>query len=299
MRAKSLSNYRFRKSKSRRLMANNVQRVTIMTDNPLRKTDRPLIMGHRGDPKAAPENTLEAIKAAVDIGVDYIETDIRLTGDGQIVLFHDDTMERLTGEADVLLNYSLEDLLGFDMGEHYTLDGETFPFKGQGYKIATLEKALTTFPKTKFNLDIKDEIDEFPQMLIDLLTRLGAKKRVIVGSFHTKQIERMRGLASDIKTAASPREVKRFVLGMVAHMERFLPKNPRYFALQVPKDSGRIEVVTQRFVDAAHERNIAVHVWTINDEETMGELIDMDVDGIFTDEPKLLIDILTERGLFD
>ncbi|TXT54322.1 MAG: hypothetical protein BAJATHORv1_70022 [Candidatus Thorarchaeota archaeon] len=268
-----------------------------MTDNPLISPSRPLIMGHRGNPSAAPENTLEAIKAAVDIGVDFIETDIRLTSDDRIVLFHDDTLERITGEADVVSNYTLDDLLSFDMGALYTPDGETYPFKDKGYKIATLEKSLSMFPDMKFNLDIKDDIDDFPQILIDLLIRHGAKNRVVIGSFHSQQVERVRGIDSEIMTSAHPGEVKRFVLGMKAHLDRFLVKNPRYFALQVPMQSGRIKVISKRFIDAAHNRGVAVHVWTINEAETMNELIDLGIDGIFTDEPQLLKDILSDRGL--
>ncbi len=90
--------------------------------------------------------------------------------------------------------------------------------------------------------------------------------------------------------------MKRFVTGLKLHVLRLLVRTPRYKAFQVPIKYGKTAVVDARFVQAAHDRNIAVHVWTINDAPTMKWLVNLDVDGIFTDEPDLLKSVLQESG---
>lgn len=264
--------------------------------NPLLSPQRPLIMAHRGDQTVSPENTLLALKNASLLEIDYIETDIRMTKDRELVLFHDESLERTTNASGNLINYSLEDLKEVDLGYNFTLNGgKTFPSRGKEWRIVTLRQAFDLFPHMKFNLDIKNQEPEAPQLLANIIQEYDRDDTVLVGSFHHQQIERFRKILPQVKTAASLREVKYFIL-----RERFFLNwmmEPKFFVLQIPVRFNDKQVLTPKLVKAAHSKSIAVHVWTINDRSTMEWLINLKVDGIFTDDPWLLLEALQEKGL--
>lgn len=269
-----------------------------MTDRLLAHIGHPLVMAHRGESGKIPENTIEALKAAVEIGVDVLESDARLTKDDQVVLFHDDNLMRTTGEQGTIRDYNLDELLEFDLGHNFTTDeGVTYPYRGKGLKIVTLQEGFERFPDTIFNLDIKDTFLSAPMELARHILHMDRKQKVIVGSFHDEQLEHFRDLLPDVTTSAHPGEVKRFVLNSKIGVPRIKKENIKYRAFQVPIKSGPLTVVTKKFIKKAHEWNLAVHVWTINDEPTMDYLLDLGVDGIFTDQPALLKSVLQKRGL--
>lgn len=258
---------------------------------------RPLIMAHRGDSENTPENTMLALEAAVSIGVDVLESDVRLTKDDEIVLFHDEDLERTTGVTGTIRSHTLDELLQIDFGYNFTPDkGLTFPFRDNGLKVVTLQEAFERFPEMIFNLDIKDTVPSAPMELSRVLSHMKRSDAVIVGSFHDSQLERFRELMPSVLTSAHPGEVKRFVLNSKFSLPRIKTQDIQYRAFQVPIKSGPLTVVTKKFVRKAHEKNLVVHVWTINDEETMNYLLDLGVDGIFTDKPVLLRKVLQKRG---
>jgi glycerophosphoryl diester phosphodiesterase len=261
--------------------------------------DRPLIFAHRGGASLAPENTVLALRTAVGLGVDVIETDLQLTKDNQFVLFHDEDLSRMAGREEAIQDLTLDELKQIDITYNLTPDdGVTFPYRGQGHQILTLAEAFDEFVDTVFNLDIKNKEDrEAPELLADELKKHGRENSVIVASFHDRQLKRFRTIMPNVSTAASPGEVSKFVFGVKARTLRLVARNLQYRAFQVPITYGKINVVGDKFVNAAHERGIAVHVWTINDRATMEQLIDMEVDGIMTDSPEMLRELYRERGL--
>jgi glycerophosphoryl diester phosphodiesterase len=273
--------------------------IILMTVSRIFELDRPLIIAHRGGASLAPENTVLALRTAVGLGVDVIETDLQLTKDNQFVLFHDDNLSRMTGREEAVRNLTLEELQQIDITYNLTPDnGSTYPYRGQGHRILTLSEAFEEFSDIIFNMDIKSKEDrEAPELLASEITKHERQNSVIVASFHDRQIERFRALMPDVATAACPGEVSRFVFGVKTHSLRLTSRNPKYHAFQVPINYGVISVVNSKFVEAAHERGIAVHVWTINERAVMTELIDLGVDGIITDEPVMLRDLLKEKGL--
>ncbi len=259
---------------------------------------RPLIMAHRGDSASTPENTMLSMERAVEVGVDILETDVRMTSDGQLVLFHDDTLERTTGVTGRISDYTLEELKQIDVGSLFTPDGGlTYPFRGKGLTIVTLREAFERFPDMRFNLDIKDMDRRAAEALAEIINEYDMSGSVIVGSFHDAQIQRFRRLMPDVATAAAPSEVTKFLFGVKSRLLPVVVRRCPYRAFQVPVRYGRISVVDRRFVSEAHKRMVAVHVWTINDRETMEHLIQLGVDGIFTDNPRLLRSLLEEQGL--
>lgn len=258
----------------------------------------PLIMAHRGDSGNTPENTMIALENAVEIGIDVLESDVHLTKDDEIVLFHDEALKRTTGKEGTIRSHTLNELMEIDLGVNFTLDnGNTYPFRDKGHKIVTLREAFDRFPNAIFNLDIKDTFPAAPMELVRIISKMNRKDSVIVASFHDYQIERFRELLPEVVTSAHPGEVKRFVLNSKFGLPRIKTQDIQYRAFQVPVKSGPLKVVTKKFVRNAHEKNLAVHVWTINDETTMNYLLDLGVDGIFTDQPVLLRKVLEKRGL--
>ncbi len=255
-------------------------------------------MAHRGESGNIPENTMAALEAAAGLDVDVLESDVQLTKDDEIVLFHDTELKRTTGEEGVIRSYTLEELMQFDLGYGFTADeGKTYPFRGKGHKIVTLREVFERFPKAIFNLDIKDTFPAAPMELARLLSEMNRKGSVIVASFHGSQLERFRALMPDVPTSAHPGEVKRFILSSKIGLPRIKRNSIHYRAFQVPMKSGPLTIVTKKFIKMAHEREIAVHVWTINEPSTMNHLLDLGVDGIFTDHPSLLKSVLQDRGL--
>jgi glycerophosphoryl diester phosphodiesterase len=258
---------------------------------------RPLIMAHRGESGNAPENTLLAMESAVKVGADVLESDIRFTKDDVPILFHDEDLIRITGKPEAVRKKTLDELLQIDLGYNFTTNvGRTYPFRGQGLRVVTLDEALKRFPDTILNLDIKDTHRKAPEEVARVLQENQRTENIIIASFHPKQLKRFRKKAPKIPTSAHPNEVRNFVVGTMMRSMRFFVRSVKYRAFQVPEWSGSLQIVTPRFVAAAHERDIAVHVWTINDREGMERLLSMEVNGIFTDYPALLREVMEERG---
>lgn len=261
------------------------------------RNDRPLIMAHRGDSAAVPENTLLSFRRAMEIGIDFLESDVRLSKDDEPILFHDDNLQRVAGETGTIRDKTLEELREIDLGYNFSPDeGKSFPYRGRNLRVVTLREAFQSFPNVPFNLDIKDKDIQAPAILAEVIKENNRQDSIVVGSFHNAQARRFRELMPDVKTAASPSEVTRFVLALKMKLIGLLSKERPYDAFQVPMKSGIITVVNRRFVQAAHERGVAVHVWTVNERDEMAYLCKIGVDGIFTDRPAILRGLLKDLG---
>lgn len=264
--------------------------------NYLRGT-RPLIMAHRGNSIIVPENSLLAFQQAYDLKVDVIETDAHLTKDNNIVFFHDATLNRVTGVKGKIADKTLEELKAIDLGAKFKDENGNLPYLGKGLVIQTIEEILDKFRDIKFNIDIKSRNPDAPKVLSQKLNELNAQNRVMVGSFHQKQIIRFREY-SDIPTSAGPFEVINFLKkSKKSNQPGKTSFVHAYHAIQVPEKVKFISIVNPRTIQFAHDNQIAVHVWTINDQKKMIELLKMGVDGIFTDNPELLIETHKSMGL--
>lgn len=278
---------------------------------PFLKGKRPLVMAHRGDSFNVPENTLPAYEDAYNLKVDVIETDLRITKDNEIIFFHDAKVNRTTDGQGTVKSHTLFDLKKLNQGYRFEGVNElkgTYPYRGKGLQIQSLEEILTRFPDIKFNMDIKDRTKNAPEVLARKLKELDAEDRVMVGSFHHKQINRFREM-SGAPTSASPFEVlsfrkkirewirknKEFNYNQEIFLEQeiIMGEALPYFALQIPEKFMLMKSFRDsKFIKVSHMLNIAVHVWTINDPGDMFRLLDWCVDGIFTDKPKMLLEIV-------
>lgn len=251
--------------------------------------EHPLRLAHRGSRLLWPENTMTAFQGAVDLGYRYLETDAHVTRDGVVVLFHDHSLDRLTDGEGKVWEWRWDDLRALDAAHHF--DPESgYPLRGTGIGIPSLEQAASAFPETLFNIDLKQ-----PGCDADVagaVLRLGLEERVLIGSFHGRRIERFRNFTNGaVATSAGPLEVSNAMLLSVLRRPITGPAD----AFQVPERMGGIPVVTGRFVAAVHAAGKQVHVWTVNEAEDMRRLLDLGVDGIVTDRPDVLNDVLGER----
>jgi glycerophosphoryl diester phosphodiesterase len=247
----------------------------------------PLLIAHRGAADDAPENTLEAFAAAVELGCRYLETDAHVTRDGVVVAFHDDRLDRVTDGGGAIGDLTIEEVERADAGFHFTTADGTHPFRGAGVRVPRLETVLTRWPDARVNIDPK--ADACVEPLVELLDRLDAWDRVCIGAFSDARLARVRDLSRGRAcTSMGPRAVA------TARLAAATGRMPRLGAdcLQVPLRHGRIPIVTRRFVAAAHRAGLPVHVWTIDDEPTMRRLLDLGVDGIMTKRPRVLRDVL-------
>lgn len=250
-----------------------------------------LVFAHRGGGGLIPENTLEAFVYSAKMGVDVLELDVRSTADGTLVVMHDGDVARTTNGSGRVTDLTLEALTKLDAGYLFTPDnGQTYPFRGKGITVPTLAEIFEALPDTTFNIEPKQQEPPITAPLCSLIRERKMTDKVIVGSFNQTNLDNFRRECAEVATSAGPSEVSEFLALSKTGIGGSY--SPRMQALQVPEKIGALQIVTKQFVDAAHERNLKVHVWTINNTEDMKRLIDLGVDGIMTDYPDQLLELL-------
>ena len=251
--------------------------------------DHPLLssgflnIAHRGGGTLAPEETLVAYHNALAVGADVLEMDVRMTGDGVLVLLHDNSVDRTTDGTGVIAARTYAEIAALDAGYRYTPDGgESYPYRDQGVVIPRFADVLEEFPEQLFAIEIKetDIVDE----VVAVIEQTGSVDRVVVAAFADSSVLRTRALNPAILTALTLTES--FELARLTPEEeaRWIP--PAWI-LQTPTDFGEI-IIDQSFVDRAHGVGVEIQLWTINDPDEMTTFLDMGVDGIMTDDPETL-----------
>lgn len=252
-----------------------------------------LVIAHRGGKGLAPENTLAAFARSAALGVDVLEMDLRQSSDGALIVLHDRRVDRTTngqGAADSLRRAHLKQL---DAGYHFSPDGQTFPYRGQGIAIPTLDEVFTAFPNMRFLIELKDDSPALARDFCRTVQRFQLSERVIAASFHSRPLASVRRACPDVATAASSSAGLSFAL---LHWLRLdAAYHPTHQAFQFPTHLGAIELIDRRFIARAHAHNIQVHVWTINDPDAMQHYLDLGVDGLITDYPDRLLHILKRQ----
>ena len=253
--------------------------------------ERPLVIAHQGGDGLWPGNTMYAFEHADELGVDVLEMDLHVTKDDQLVLIHDETVDRTTDGTGDVGSMTLAELKQLDAAYDWSLDeGQTFPFRSQGITIPTLEEVFQTFPDKHMTIEIKMTNALMAKPFCELIRQYNMQDKVLVASFYDKRMREFRKENSEVATSSARGETTQFVLLTKGFLGRLY--SPKFFALQVPEESNGITVMTEAFVRAAHERGLAVEPWTIDDPEQMRQYIDWGVDGIITDRPDLMLEIL-------
>lgn len=246
----------------------------------------PIALAHRGG-DALPanvgiENSLRAVGNAVALGYRYIETDARASIDGVAFAFHDHDLTRVAPQA------------GFGDRPFGSLTAEeirSVRLPG-GEPIATIAELLEAFPTTRFNIDVKTP--EVIEPTVRVIREAAAQRRVLLASFSHARLTRVRQLLPEVVTSASPQEIT--ALRLQPRMWRSFLRAGGAVCLQVPEYRYNVRIVTPRFIAAAHRYGMQVHVWTVDEPADIERLLDAGVDGIITDRPDVLRDVLQERG---
>ncbi len=253
----------------------------MASPHPYLETSKPIAFAHRGGTSAAPENSMRAFQHAVDLGYRYLETDVHATADGHVVAFHDNDLQRTCGSSLKIAEATIDEL------GSARIDG-TDP-------IPMLTEILNAWPEVNLNIDCKSDAVVAP--LIQQLRSSKCLDRVCIGSFSDKRLARIREeFGASVCTSMGPREVATLV--MSTHTR--VPIRPTRHALvaQIPVQQGPIPVVTKRTVQRAHDLGLFVHVWTIDDPQEIGRLLDLGADGIMSDDTIALRDVFSARGIW-
>ena len=254
----------------------------------------PIGFAHRGASARAPENTLEAFRLAAMSGVRGLETDVHMTLDGHVVAIHDDSVDRTTNGNGLVRAMTLAELKDLDAGYRFTADGGvTYPYRGRGVRVPQIREIFREFPGLGVNIEIKEDQPGVEEALLRVIEEEGARDRALVVSGKARPVARFRKLSRGrVRTGASALEIATFFYLSRMRLEGLL--RPPYDALQVPAEHRGTPVVTPRFLEAAHRRGVRVDVWTIDDPEEMRRLLDLGADGIMTNRPEVLGEMLRD-----
>lgn len=243
---------------------------------------RPRAFAHRGwhvGDLSGMENSLAAFRRAVDEGFHYLETDVHATADGIVVVHHDESLDRTT------------DAVGTVAGQLWAVVRRALVAGNE--PVCRLDHLLEELPTTRINIDVK--ADSAAEPVIELLRRTNAFDRVCLASFSERRLNRLRRLGGDrLLTGLGSRSAA--ALRMRAWAPWLIRPPIRGRLAQLPRRRGRLRVVDGGLVRYAHRRGIEVHVWTVDSPAEMVELLDLGVDGLVTDRPDLLREILRHRG---
>jgi len=249
----------------------------------------PLLIAHRGGARLAPENTLVSFRNAVQVwGADMLEMDVRATRDGEVIVIHDETVDRTTEGTGPVSDLTWARIRELDAGYRFQDLQGAHSFRGKGVRIPRFEEVLEAFPQVRLNVEAKDR--RSAAGLVEAILRHGAQDRVLVAAEREGNRKGVRGYPGP--WGASRRHVTGFVLLVPTPLGRFF--TPGCDVLQVPEEHGGIRILTPRFLAEAHKRNIPVHVWTVDEPDRMRRLLALGVDGIQTDRPDLLAQVLME-----
>lgn len=250
----------------------------------------PVAIAHRGSRVLWPENTDTSFRGAYELGYRHFETDLHRTADDVLVCFHDPTVDRTTEGSGRVESLTLEQLQSLDAGfRHGTVDG--YSYRDRGVTVPTLRWVLETFPDVSVVVDMK--CDGLAGLLADLIEELEAHDRLIVGSFADDRLLEFQGLTGGrVPVSSGPALARMWVLA--SRVGRGAGGDVA--ALQLPSRMRGVRIVDEKLVAVAHKSGLQVHVWTVNDHGEMRSLLDIGVDGLITDRPDRLKEILIERG---
>ena len=230
-------------------------------------------LSHRGNSNKYVENSFEAFKSVVDMGFEYIETDLRKTLDNEIVTFHDRDLKRLFN-----INLKVKNLTFAEINKF---------FSAKNCKLLTLKEALINFPQTKFNIDLKSK--EVIKETIKIVKELKAFERVCFASFNSSHTDEVLTDSSTAIVSMGMKDVAYF------KFFNYLRKDSKI--LQVPLNWKGLNILNSKLIRKAKDKDLLIHVWTINDRESIIKLMDMGIHGIVTDKPELIMEIMKEKNL--
>ena len=258
----------------------------VSLEHPYLAAAPPVPIAHRGGSAVWPQNTMAAFSDAAGLGYRHLETDVQATVDGVLAISHDDVLAPVADRDGRISEMTWSEV------SQVRVDGEPIP---------RLEELLDAFVDVRISIDPKTDAATEP--LIAALRRPGVLDRVCIGSFSDARLTRVNQAFGDaVCLSLCPREIARLALlstlGVPARSGRRHGRPFRGRIASIPLRQGPVPLATPRLIDYTHRVGLAVHVWTIDDAAEMERLLDIGVDGIMTDEPKLLLDVMKARNVW-
>jgi glycerophosphoryl diester phosphodiesterase len=259
---------------------------------------KPRIIGHRGAAGEAPENTLPSFQRALADGAGFVELDVHASADGEVIIIHDETVDRTTDGRGPVNGLSLRELKRLNAGYRFTQDGgATYPYRGQRIEIPTLGQLFSFIPEVKAIVEIKQSDPPMVKKVIEAVRRAGKERDVLLA---TEKDPIMREIRAEID-GTDPAVATGFCYGEVAGFMAWLlggaaaAFHPLGQAMQLPCEfEGRV-LVSEQTINAAHALGIEMFIWTVNDPAEMARLLALGVDGIITDYPARLRSLLGRK----
>lgn len=256
----------------------------------------PIAIGHRGCAGEAPENTLPSFERALAEGAAILESDVHVTRDGIPVLLHDDDLDRTTDGSGPVCELDFVELARLDAGYRFTTDGgSSFPYRGKGIRVPSLEQALAAFPGARFNLELKLERPGLVEHSLDAIRSAGRESLTLVTAGDDALMVALRAqiVSSGIRVAQGASTAD--ILGFLRSLDGGAPP-PGPMALQIPAEFAGRPLATPELIAHAHRHDVQVHVWTVNDPAEMARLLDLGVDGLISDFPGRVAAVAAERA---
>lgn len=248
--------------------------------------EHPIRFAHRGSRILWPENTMHAFAGAVEgFGYHYLEIDVRLTSDQVPIVFHDAKLDRTTNGEGKVVEHTLEEIQSLDAAHQFDPDND-YPLRDTGIGVSTLEELFGTWPNVRLNIDLKAPGEEWA--VAEMIRSFDAEHRTLIGSFTDRRIARFRRITRGrVAVSAGPTAAA----SMYGASRTGRTIHRKFQAYQLPFAYRGIKI-DDRLVDAVHRSGAHIHLWTVNDPEDMRRFLDMGVDGIVTDRPDLLNEVM-------
>ncbi|MFY0689013.1 MAG: glycerophosphodiester phosphodiesterase [Cyclobacteriaceae bacterium] len=260
--------------------------------------ERPWVIAHGGSKDLFPENTMVAFDGSMEIGVDALEMDVKMTADDSLICHHDDTIDRMSNGEGSVNDLTYNDLLAFNFGDGFVdLEGNN-PYQEEHVGVTLLEAVFHKYPNVNYVVEIKDSGEigmKAAEKLRRLLTEYDLFNQIIVASFHDEVLLYLNSMdGPTIPISAGAEEAKDFVIA--AKFAGRIFYSPDAVAFQLPMKQSGFNLTKQRLLNSAHKHNMAIHYWTIDDVDDMRRLIENGADGLITDRPDLMNELLDEMG---
>ncbi len=248
--------------------------------------EHPIRFAHRGSRVLWPENTMHAFAGAVEgLGYHYLEIDVRLTSDHVPVVFHDAKLNRTTSGTGKVVERTLKELQSVDAAYYFDAEND-YPLRGTGVGVSTLEELYATWPDLRLNIDLKGPGEEWA--VAEVIRAFDAEHRTLIGSFNDRRIARFRRITRG-RVAVSAGPTASAAMYVASRTGRTIRRQVQAYQLPFDYRGTRID---DKLIGAIHRAGAHIHLWTVNEPDDMRRFIDMGVDGIVTDRPDLLNQVM-------
>jgi len=262
----------------------NLPAAEPVKDTPFYEETSVQVIAHGNGRALLPGNTLEAAVNALEVGTDILELDIHLTADNQLVVRHDAMIDTTTNGTGLIAEMTLAEIQQYDVGFH-KMDFPELSYP-PGIVVPTLESLFKHLPDSRYLIELKP-LDTAPaDYLCQLIRQRSLEKQVVIGSFHSSVLQYFRQVCPEVPTSLGQSEVV-FLVVLSRLGLGHLFSSPGV-SVQLPVVYGGFEILTPAIIESAHQLNMRVEAWTVNEPEIMQKLIDSRVDGIITDRPDIL-----------